>query len=130
MRRMKKMAKKNKVIKLYGNSLDNYLAASMVLSPFNYVYLHGKLEELNGFDQIYYGAGDIFELLNKETQVKVVLRDQSEHDAIAFVWDGWQGRDAITGGMKHVYRGLVCAIDDEEAIVDARIKFNRRDPFL
>lgn len=116
------MAKREKVIKLYANTLDNYISSSQVLSC-NHVYLHGKLEELNGYDQIYYGADDIFDLIHKETKVKVVLSDQSEHDAIAFVWDAWLGDT-------HIYRGLVCAVDDEEAIADARAKFERKDMFI
>lgn len=111
------------MIKLYADTPDNYLAASQVLSPFNFVYLHGQLEEINGYDQLYYGAGDIEDLLNKETFVKVVFKDGSEHDAVAYVWDGYIG-------TQYIHRGLVCSVDDEEAKSYARAKFEERSVFI
>ena len=112
------------IIKLYPDTLEGYLDSDDKLDPFNYVYLHGKLEEINGYDITYFeNEDDIKALLNKESNVKVVMKDGSEYDAIAFVWEGFLGNI-------HMIRGLVCAVDDNTYIEDARIKFNKREMML
>ena len=116
-------------ILLYGDSIDENTIADDAINPFivplSYVYLHGKLQDINGYDLILIDADDIPKLINKDTDhnindVSVILSDGSVHEATAYIWK------VPFGELTFLTRGLVVAKDDEEYNKDAKAKYERR----
>lgn len=79
------------------------------LCPF--VYLHGKLEDINKYDLVKLSEDTYDSLpLNEEIPCIAVI-DGKEYEAKGFFWENPIHKT-----------GLICAIDDIESIKDAQLK--------
>jgi len=85
-------------------------------NQWSFVYLHGKLETLNGFDLCY--TFDTKPVDDTKKSVRVHIGNQHIY-ATLFYWNS-----------KGSVRGLIVADDDEEAYQYALQKFNERASIL
>lgn len=111
----------------------------------NYIYLHGAVEKMNGFDCVY--IEDMPDVAGKyNCKVKLADRDDTI-SAVLFYWTvpfGKVSEVAVFGGLEgsglHIDidnpemlikdRGLIVAINDTEHLLDAERKFNERQEYL
>jgi len=113
------------------------------------LYLHGKVEDFFGYDIVAVAKDDLEELKNapaKMAEVSEKLRQAAEKgpeelekakkenpDFIECQVDGYQGKTLLFVWKanqdifpEEFYRGLIVDADDEEAVKDARARFNEK----
>lgn len=111
----------------------------------NYIYLHGTVEKMNGFDCVY--IEDMPNAAGKyNCKVKIADKDDTV-SAVLFYWTvpfGKVSEVAVFGDLEgsglHIDtdnpemlikdRGLIVAINDTEHLLDAERKFNERQACL
>lgn len=92
---------------------NNLKGNFQIVDPGLWWYLHGKLENIVGYDK---GCA-LSKIQPGENDVKVI---GIEEPCIGFFWLDSMNR----------LRGLVCLKSDEEAVQEAREKMNRKDDFI
>ena len=100
----------------YNEEQKDYVCAIDTPWLINFCYLHGKLQDENGFDLIYAKNEEDWTMLQKLDHdvfdVSVVYPDGSKHKGKFFLW--------TSGGRQH---GLVVDPDDTKYLRDARCKY-------
>jgi hypothetical protein len=111
------------VLEFIGDKLDKVIEDGF-LCP--YIYLHGKLEDINGFDIVrtrYVKDRDFIEILTEKIIVNTrVLINDNEYEAISYIW--------TSHNIMHHIRGLIVLKDDTGAIFDADKKYNKNAIFI
>lgn len=85
-----------------------------------FVYAHGRLEKMAGFDLLNISKGEKFDRTPRTENVTAVLPDGKEVPAQMYFWVG----------PNDINRGLVVKNDDYQAEVYAKEKFSKRADFL
>ena len=111
----------------------------------DYVYLHGTVERLNGFDIVY-----VEDMPTEPGKYACEVEIEGQEDTVPATFFYWTApfakvKDAIVFGnpedssirvdpnnpeMLIKDRGLIVAVDDTEHLLDAERKFNERQAYL
>ncbi len=130
-------------IKVYPETIDgvsNIENLGKDVEVMSGVYLHGKLQEINGYDIVdrYHDDNDPCQQ-DQVIPVTVVMLDGTEYKAFGYFWKSpdkyefyktFLGELIPTQKVSAIQRGLICAWDDKEANEYALEKFNARSALL
>ena len=90
-------------------------------------YIHGKAQDLAGYDIPVYLDGEI-NLNSPEQPCKLLLEEK--HDCILIQWSTSRTIEIIGEETKRVYKGLICLKEDKESLDYAREHQKKHSKFL
>ena len=114
--------------KLYQFNDQELQVPHVLLHRLGWVYLHGKLEEINGYDIFSYLIGHEPQKEERGNIVRVHIDECTVIYAHQFVWRS----DSLIQRYPDRYKwhGLIVMMGDTEALKDAEKKFDKKSQVL